>query len=135
MTMAEIISIIDEASTFHVEVPNILDGGIGSRYRERERTRAVLNCGLHKGSPRDVARQRNHIAQQLDVRIGEADLHSSFVTTGLLRSAAGKYSDGGGAETFKNILNSSSKTLSVGKKKDYRGDAPSHAQHGEHGLA
>src|SRR5438105_13694012 len=105
--MTEIISVIDEASTLHVEVPNRLDGGIGARYRERERTRTALNRGLHKGMTRDVTRQRNYIAEQFHVRISEPHLHSGFVAASLLRGAAGKYSDSGGPETFKNILNGS----------------------------
>jgi len=82
-----------------------------------------------------VTRQRNDIAEQFNVRVGETDLHPGLVTAGLLRSTTGKYSDSSGAETFKNILNGSAEAFSVGEKKDHRGDAPSHAQHGEHGLA
>ena len=82
-----------------------------------------------------MTRQRNDVAEQFNVRVGEADLHSGFITTSLLRGAAGKYSDRSGAETFKNILNGSSETFSIGEKQDYRGDAPSHAKHSEHGLA
>jgi hypothetical protein len=84
---------------------------------------------------RDVTRQRNYIAEQFHVRISEPHLHSGFVAASLLRGAAGKYSDRSGAETFKNILNGSSETFSIGEKQDYRGDAPSHAKHSEHGLA
>src|SRR3989442_13268443 len=102
--MTEIIPIIDEASTFHVEIPNILDGGIRASYRKRERTRAVLKCSVHKRGTGDVTRQRNDVAEHFNVRVGEADLHSGFITTSLVRGAAGKYADRLGDEAFNNCF-------------------------------
>ena len=54
----------------------------------------------------DVTAQRHVVAQQFDVVVGEAHLHSGLVASGLLRSAAGKNADRGRAEALEDMSRS-----------------------------
>src|SRR5437879_10114671 len=133
--MAQIVLIVQETARFHIQVPNVSNGRIRAVHRETERTIAVLHRGFQLRLTGNVAHQRHHIAQHFYIVIGKADLHSGLVSASLLRSAPRENPDGSGAEAFKNGLDGAGKAFATSKQKNYRGNAPGHAEHGEHGPA
>src|SRR2546422_1033287 len=133
--MAQIVLIVQETARFHIQVPNLSNGRIRAVHRETERTIAVLHRGFQLRLTGNVAHQRHHIAQHFYIVIGKADLHSGLVSASLLRSAPRENPDGSGAEAFKNGLDGAGKAFAISKQKNHRGNAPGHAEHGEHGLA
>ena len=78
--------------------------------------------------------QRNDIAQEFDIFVGEAHLHPSFVSSRLLRSSAGINADRGRAERLPDVANGTSEPFAVRQKQYNRGDPPCHAEHGQQRL-
>src|SRR5438270_4250724 len=75
------------------------------------------------------------ILQDLHVVIGETDCRTSFVAAGLLRSASGINSNGGGSECVPNTLYGAAETLTVRQQEHNRRNSPRHAEHSEESLA
>src|SRR5438874_9654523 len=133
--MAQIVLIVQETARFHIQVPSVSNVRIRAVHGETEKTITVLHSGLQLRLTGNVAHQRHHIAQHFYIVIGKADLHSGLVSASLLRSAPRENPDGSGAEAFKNGLDGAGKAFAISKRKNHRGNAPGHAEHGEHGLA
>ena len=82
-----------------------------------------------------MADERHHVANHLNVVVGETHLHAGLVSASLLGRAAGKDADGSGAKSFEDVLNGAAKTFAVGQQQNHSCNAPGHAQHSKHGLA
>ena len=65
-----------------------------------------------------VGLARDILPQQLDVIVGESDLHTSLIPSRLLRSAAREYSDRSCPEALKDDLDRLAESVPIGKKKD-----------------
>ena len=72
--------------------------------------------------------ERDVVAQQFDVVVGEANLDSGFISSRLLGGASWKNSDGGGAETLKDGLDGFAKAVAVREEQHDRSDAPGHSR-------
>ena len=133
--MLHIIGIVEKAPLRDVEIPYVLDGWVKPHHRKGERTIIVLNGGFFLQHAHYMAAERNIVAQQLDIVIGEANLHACLIAARLLRCSPGEDPHRGRSETLKDGLNSLSEAVAVGEKQYDRGDAPSHSRHRQQGPA
>ncbi len=79
--------------------------------------------------------ERDIVAQEFDIVVGETDLDAGLAASGLLRSASGEDADRGGAEALKDDLDGMAEAVAVGEKQNDGGNAPSHSCHGEQSAA
>ena len=94
-----------------------------------------MNCGVLLQHASHVLAERKIVAQQFNIIVGEADLHTGLVAAGLLRGAARENANGRRAEALEDHFNGLAKSVPVGKKKNDGGDAPGHPGHSEQGLS
>jgi hypothetical protein len=129
--MAQVVGIIEEAALVDVQIPDFLDRRVQPHHGESEGAVVVLHRGIFLRHADDVPGERDVVAQQFDIFIGETDLDAGLVAAGLLRGASGEDADGGGAKTFENVLDGAAEAVAVGQKKNDSGDTPRHSRHGE----
>src|SRR5260370_35981394 len=129
--MAEVVGIIEEAALLDVQIPDFLDGRIQAHHGQSEGAVVVLNRGIFLRHADDVPGERDVVAQQFDIFIGETDLDAGLVAAGLLRRASGEDADGGGGEACENVLDGAAEAITAGPKKDERRDTPPQSVHGE----
>ena len=86
--MLHIVGVVEKASLGHVEIPDLLNRRVEAHDRESKRPVLVLNGRLFIGFTHDMAAQRNVIAQQFDIVVGEANLNARLIAAGLLRKFA-----------------------------------------------
>ena len=134
-SVLHVVGVVQKSSLIDVEIPNCLDRRVESHHRKRKRAIVVLDRGIFLQHADDMAAERNIVAQQFDVVVGEANLDAGLVASRLLRSASGKHSHGSRAETLKDGLDGLAEAVAVGEKQDDGGDAPGHSRHGEQGAA
>ena len=130
-----VVGIVEKASLGDVEVPDGLDLGIEAHHGEGERPVVVLDRRFLLRHTHHVAAERNVVAEEFNVVVGEAHLHACLAAPGLLRGAAGKDAHGGGAKALEDGLDGFAEAVPIGQKKNDGGDAPGHARHGEQGAA
>ena len=95
----------------------------------------VLHIGLFFDIGRDVRDLGKIGGERVDVILREANLHSGFLAPGLHGSFTRNHDDELSPEIRKDVGAGLAETIAVGEQHDDRGDAPSHAQHGERGSA
>src|SRR5579864_7872155 len=123
------VGIVEKTSLRNVKIPNVLNAGIEAHCGKSKRTVAVLHAGIFRRHTHDVAAQRNVVAHQFDVIVGEAHLHARLVTASLLRGASRKNADGRGAKTLEDVGDSQRKAVAVSQKEDDSGNPPRHSRH------
>jgi hypothetical protein len=79
--------------------------------------------------------QGNVVAHQLDIIIGETNLHTRFVAAGLLRRAPREHSHRCRPETFEDGLDGFAEAVPVGKQQNYSCNSLRHPRHREQGTA
>src|SRR6266576_40117 len=75
--------------------------------------------------------EREIVAQQFNVVVGEADLHACLVAASLLRSATGKHANGGGPEALEDDLDCLAESVAIREEQHNGCDPPSHSGHGQ----
>ncbi len=120
-----------EAALPNLEGAHINHVGIVAGDRKSENSGVILNANLLADLWRDVGDLGKVGGQRVYIFLGKADEHTRFLTTRLHRSAARNDDDELRAKIRKNVGARLAKTVAISKQHDHRGDAPSHAQHGQ----
>src|SRR5437868_6390601 len=133
--MRQIVFVVEKPPFLHVKIPDDSRRGVDGCDRQAERPRPGYDRRLLFRLPRDVANQRNHVLEKLNIVVGEADRYARLVATSFKRGPSRKNAHRLCAETLEDIVDGAPEPISIGQQENHRGDTPRHAQHGEHGLA